>query len=248
MAAVGRVGPGCQEQQRPHGRTALVFWVPPSRGEAAAADLRGLGLGEVEVAADDGSWQDAMRAFHRPIDVGGRLRVRPPWEGPVPGVLDVVIDPGMAFGTGQHATTRGCLELMLRVPPGPALDAGCGSGVLAIAARRLGWGPVTAVDADPLAVEATLANARANGVALNVARREIGRDPLPAVPVVLANLTADLLAVLADALEDAPPRRAVLSGLRPAESRAVEERFAALGLRLADRRDADDWSALLVTA
>ncbi len=118
-----------------------------------------------------------MLAFHRPVEVAGRLLVRPPWEPPRAGLLDVEIDPGMAFGTAQHGTTRACLELLAGLP-GPRaglLDAGCGSGVLSIAARRLGFDPVWSVDFDPLAVDATIANARRNGVGLRVARRTIGR-------------------------------------------------------------------------
>lgn len=248
VAAVGALGRGCEERDLGDGTTALVFWTSPEDGGAAADALRALGLGPVETGTDDGSWRDAMRAFHTPITVGGRLRVRPPWVEPEPGVLDVVIDPGMAFGTGQHATTRGCLELMLMIPPGPCLDVGCGSGVLAIAARRLGWEPVLAVDFDPLAVDATRANAAANGVDVDVARCDISTDPLPAVPVLLANLTADLLAVLARAVHRAPPRWAVLSGLRPAQAEAVVAAWAPLGLRVRDRRDADDWTALLMEA
>ena len=119
----------------------------------------------------------------------------------------------MAFGTGQHATTRACLELLASLPAGGSLlDAGCGSGVLAIAARRLGFDPVWALDADPLAVEATLGNARRNGVGLRVARRTIGEGALPAADVVLANLTGGLLAELAPALPEPGPRALVASG------------------------------------
>jgi ribosomal protein L11 methyltransferase len=123
---------------------------------------------------------------------------------------------------------------------------GTGSGVLAIAARRLGHDPVWALDADPLAVDATIRNARANGVSLRVARRTLGRDPLAAAPAVLANLTSGLLGTLAEALAGRPPARAILSGLRPAEADGVLAAWAALGLREVDRREADDWVALLV--
>lgn len=248
VAAVDALGRGCEQRDAADGTTTLVFWTPPEEGAQAAADLRALGVGPVETGTEDGAWRDAMRAFHTPIEVGGRLRVRPPWTAPVAGLLDVVIDPGMAFGTGQHATTRGCLELMLAIPPGPVLDVGCGSGVLAIAARRLGWEPVMAVDFDPLAVDATVANAAANGVDVVVAQADIATDPLPATPVLVANLTADLLGVLARAVHRAPPRWAVLSGLRPAETDAVVAAWAPLGLMVRDRRDADDWTALLMEA
>jgi ribosomal protein L11 methyltransferase len=248
VAAVAALGTGCRQEEDAEGVT-LTFWVPAHRTGRAAALLADVAPGmPVRVDAEDGAWRDAMRAFHRPIDVGGRLRVRPPWEEPVPGRLDVVVDPGMAFGTGQHDTTRGCLELLLEVPPQPLADVGCGSGVLAIAARRLGFDPVWACDLDPLAVEATLANARANGVALSVARREIGRDPLRPAPALVANITADVLVRLADVLAPAPPRFAVLSGLRPQEAGEVLARWECLGLRLRSRRDTAEWSALLVAA
>jgi ribosomal protein L11 methyltransferase len=152
----------------------------------------------------------------------------------------------MAFGTGQHATTRACLELLAGLPAGPVLDVGCGSGVLAIAARRLGHEPVWALDVDPYAVEATRRNARANGVEIRVSEAALGRDPLPAVDAVLANLTAVLLRELAVALAPAPPERAVLSGLRPEEVPDVLAAFERLGLAEAERREADGWATLLV--
>src|SRR3954454_19254048 len=117
-------------------------------------------------------WSERWKRFHRPVLIGGKLYVRPPWEAPAvrPGVAEIVIDPGQAFGTGTHPTTALCLELLLELKPGGSFaDLGCGSGVLAIAAAKLGFGPVTAVDAERQAVEATRANALANGVALGPA-------------------------------------------------------------------------------
>ena len=176
--------------------------------------------------------------------------MRPPWAPARPPLLDVEIDPGMAFGTGQHATTRACLTLLADVAGGRAgaslLDAGCGSGVLAIAARRLGFDPVWAVDADPLCVEATLANARRNGVGLRVGRRAIGADRLPAAAVVAANLTGGLLRELAAALPEPAPGALVASGIRPEEAPGVEAAVAARGLRIARRLDHDGWTTLLL--
>src|SRR3954467_5334768 len=103
-------------------------------------------------------WSERWKRFHRPVLVGGRVYVRPPWEEPAvrPGVVEIVIDPGQAFGTGTHATTALCLELMLELEPsGSFADLGCGSGVLAIEAAKLGFAPVRAVDAEVAAVEAT---------------------------------------------------------------------------------------------
>ena len=104
-------------------------------------------------------WAERWKAFHRPVDVSWRLRrlrVRPPWEAPLDGDgIDLVIDPGQAFGTGAHHTTRLCLELLLELEPAGALaDWGCGTGVLAIAAARARLGPGARVDRDPASVEA----------------------------------------------------------------------------------------------
>ncbi|MGD9570886.1 MAG: 50S ribosomal protein L11 methyltransferase [Thermoleophilia bacterium] len=244
------LGTGCAEGEGPDGAAVLTFWVAP--GSAGAARLRAA-LASAGVAAtvgeapEDPSWQDATRAFHRPVEIAGRLLVRPPWEDPRPGLADVVIDPGMAFGTAQHATTRACLTLLCGLPAdGPLVDAGCGSGVLSVAARRLGFDPVSAFDFDPLSVAATVANARANGVALTVARRTIGADRLPAAPVVLANLTGTVLRMLAAALPEPHPRVLIASGMRPEEVEGVAAAFAPAGLHPARRIDDDGWSTVLM--
>ena len=109
-------------------------------------------------------WEDGWRAFHHGVRVG-RLWVGPPWENAPADAVAVVIDPGRAFGTGAHATTRLCLELLQEVEPTSLLDVGCGSGVLSVAAAKLGFAPVRAVDIDEVALETTRANAAANGVA-----------------------------------------------------------------------------------
>lgn len=237
---------GCRERALPGGRVALDFWVAPPADEAAARLERAVG-GGVRAEAEDPSWGDAMRAFHRPVEIAGRLRVRPPWHAPRPPLADVVIDPGMAFGTAQHPTTRACLELLAEMSPGGSLlDAGCGSGVLAIAARRLGFDPVWAFDSDPLAVEATLANEQRNRVGLRVARRTIGADALPCAGVVAANLTATVLAELAGALPRPAPRGLVASGLRPHEVSATATRFAPLGLSVSREIVDDGWATVLL--
>src|SRR3954464_3084793 len=120
-------------------------------GEASVGGVLVQVRGE-EVAED---WAERWKRFHVPLLLGGRLYVRPPWEQPAvrPGVQEVVIDPGQAFGTGTHPTTRMCLELMLELDAssssdgGSFADLGCGSGVLAIAAAKLGFSPVSAFDA-----------------------------------------------------------------------------------------------------
>jgi ribosomal protein L11 methyltransferase len=199
--------------------------------------------------ADD--WAERWREFHRPLILGGRLSVRPPWWAPCGTAVDLVIDPGRAFGTGAHATTRLCLELLLELEPaGAAVDLGSGSGVLAIAAAALGWGPVLAVDLDPLAVAATAANALVNGVELDARRAELRELALPPARLALANLLAPLLLAWAARLRGAaePPAIVIASGLLRAEADAVAGAFAAAGLEQRDRRARGDWSALLLRA
>jgi ribosomal protein L11 methyltransferase len=132
-------------------------------------------------------WEDRWRAFHQPIRVG-RLWVGPPWEMPPTDALVVVVDPGRAFGTGSHQTTQLCLQTLQDLEPGPLLDVGCGSGVLTIAAALLGFAPVIGVDIEEPSIEATLANACANGVAVE-AHLVAGDEQLPSVPLVVANIS-----------------------------------------------------------
>ena len=173
--------------------------------------------------------------------------MRPPWEPARPGALDVVIDPGQAFGTGAHPTTRLCLELLCDLPArGPLADWGCGSGVLALAAARLGFDPVLACDHEPASVDATLAAAAANDVAVEVSRCDLRRAPGPWAPTVTANLVRPLLLEVA-ALMERPPERLIASGLETGEADEVAAAFARRGLREQARREGDGWSAILLT-
>jgi ribosomal protein L11 methyltransferase len=212
-------------------------------------------VSSTEVADD---WADRWRSFHRPLVLGDRLVVRPPWEPPVSGVgLDLVIDPGQAFGTGAHATTRLCLELLLDLEPpvGPVgvVDLGCGSGVLGIAAARLGWGSVLSLDFDVLAVEATLENARVNGMASALSARhfDLREAPVPAAALVLANLLAPLLLIWCSQLASGMASRpgcVIASGLLEREADPVAGAFAGVGLLERDRRVHGEWAALLLRA
>lgn len=195
--------------------------------------------------ADD--WSQRWREFHRPVVIGDRLTVRPPWEPPSTSSIDLVIDPGRAFGTGAHATTRLCLELLLSLSGsrGAFVDLGCGSGVLAIAAARLGYEPVIALDNDPASVEATAENAAANGVSLEVRRFDLRSEDVPAADTVMANLLGPLLRAWAPRLA-APPARLIASGLLVTEADGIAEAFAAAGLRETRRREAGEWGALVL--
>jgi len=196
--------------------------------------------------ADD--WADRWRAFHRPIAIGERLYVRPPWEPAAAGDrLDVVIDPGQAFGTGAHHTTRLCLELLAELEPAGALtDLGCGSGVLAIAAAKLGWGPVLGVDHELESVRATRENAKVNGVVVQAERFDLVRGgPAPTAPTVVANLLRPLLLCVARAgFAGPPPHTLIASGLLAHEGDEVAAAFARHGLAEAGRRSGGEWIAL----
>jgi ribosomal protein L11 methyltransferase len=165
------------------------------------------------------------------------------------GGLVVLIDPGQAFGTGAHATTSLSLQLLLELADageasGALVDLGTGSGVLAIAAAKLGWAPVTALDSEAAAVEATAENAVANGVEIGVRRLNLREHEAPWAPTIVANLTAPLLEEVAARLTQ-PPRTLVCSGLLATEQERVERALAGAGLAVAERRVEGDWAALL---
>ena len=178
-------------------------------------------------------WEDAWKRFHRPARVG-RLWVGPPWEEPDAGALAVVIDPGGAFGTGSHPTTRLCLALMLELKPSSFVDLGCGSGVLAIAAAKLGFEPVYALDAEEAAVSATQGNAAANGVVLQALRADILNDSLPDAAVAAVNVTRALVESVAARLG---ATTLVASGY------VSSERPDVAGWRHAVRKEREGWAA-----
>jgi ribosomal protein L11 methyltransferase len=216
----------------------------PHLGDVRAA----AGAVTVEVSttelADD--WAERWRDWHRPLDVGP-VRVRPPWAAPRERALDVVIEPGQAFGTGAHPTTRLSLELLCALPAEGALaDWGCGSGVLALAAARLGFAPVVACDVERESVAATLAAAAANGIEVTASRCDLRSAPGPWAPTVTANLVRPLLLEVA-ALIERPPERMIVSGLEPPDVEEVVDAFARHGLTPEARRDGDGWSAILLS-
>jgi ribosomal protein L11 methyltransferase len=150
----------------------------------------------------DDDWLDRWRRFHRPTRVGG-LWVGPPWEEPDADAIAIVVEPGLAFGTGGHPTTRLCLGLLQELPRGSLVDLGCGSGVLAIAAAKLGFKPVLGLDSDPHAVAATRENAAANGVSVEARLADADGSPLPGADVSVANIASDAVERLAPGLRSA---------------------------------------------
>ncbi len=222
----------------------------PELGEVAAA--AGDGLVEVVASEVPDDWADRWQDFHKPLLIGGRLWLRPSWEPTREDAIDLVVDPGQAFGTGAHPTTRLCLELLLELAEageasGPLADLGTGSGVLAIAAAKLGWGPVRGYDHEQAAIEAATANAEANAATAKFERTNL-REGLPELaPTVVANLTAPVLTAIAGSLQpERGPRTLVCSGLLPAELDAVAAVFASAGLGEVERRREGDWAALLL--
>jgi ribosomal protein L11 methyltransferase len=182
----------------------------------------------------EAGWEDRWREFHRPVRIGP-LWVGPPWVRAPADALAVVVDPGRAFGTGAHPTTRLCLELLLDLPRTSLLDVGCGSGVLSIAAARLGFAPVNAVDDDEPAVQATRSNAAANGVAVDARLLDALTDRLPIADVIVANIALDAVSALGERI--AAPRL-VTSGYLVADDLP-----APLAYEHRERRERDGWAA-----
>jgi len=260
---------GVEETQL--GEEVIEYAVYGAPGELPSLpDLKaaaGPALVEISTSETADDWQERWRRFHRPIlvrppaqarDSGSAgampaLYVRPPWEESAvgDGVEEIVIDPGQAFGTGAHATTRLCLELVLEMASlglasGPLLDVGTGSGVLAIAAARLGFAPVLALDHELQSVEAAQVNASVNGVSIAVERFDLRNEPLPQLggAVVLANLLLPLLLELSRTITE-PPRELVASGLLREQADEVAEAFLTR-FRLRERRrlQSGEWAAL----
>ncbi len=254
LAELIELAPGGVEEER--GSGYVEYAVYGAAGELPALPeleaIAGQGLVRVEASEVPDDWADRWQDFHRPLLVGGRLWVRPSWEPPRPGTLDVVVDPGQAFGTGAHPTTRMCLELLLDAAPEAEgdralADWGTGSGVLAIAAAKLGFQPVVACDHELAALDAARANAAANGVELDLRRANLRLEAPPVAQAVVANLTAGVLREVAARLERAP-RRLICSGLLTGEADDVVDAFAPAGLRERERRTDGGWVAISLSA
>jgi ribosomal protein L11 methyltransferase len=217
---------GFEELDRDGGVELAAYTDPAGEERLWAA------FGGVRSDAVEKGWEDRWRAFHRPVRVGP-LWVGPPWEEPDGDAIAVVIDPGRAFGTGSHATTRLCLELMLDLPRGSLLDVGCGSGVLAIAAAKVGFAPVFALDVDPQAIEATVRNAAANGVSVEARAGDALADRLPAVDCAVVNVALDVDRPIAERLDCT---RLITSGY------LVSEVPEFRGYSRESRREAEGWA------
>jgi ribosomal protein L11 methyltransferase len=178
-------------------------------------------------------WQEAWKRFHRPVRIG-QLWLGPPWEKPDEDCVTVVIDPGRAFGTGAHATTRLCLELLFERSRTSVVDLGCGSGVLAVAAAKLGFSPVFALDVDPEAVAAAGENARRNEVDIEIRCADVFADELPPAELALANVTREAVERVGGRFNGS---ELIASGY------LASERPAPAGWQPLDRREAEGWAA-----
>jgi ribosomal protein L11 methyltransferase len=201
-------------------------------------------------------WAESWKRHFKPFTVAGKLLVKPSWSRrkPARGQSVIVIDPGLSFGTGQHPTTRFCLEQMAAARS-PALrqsflDVGTGSGILAIAAAKLGYAPVRAFDFDPAAVRVAKQNAKKNRVRIAISRADITKIAAPKAKydVVCANLTADLLEVSAAKLQGflRSGGLLVLAGILRAQKNSVHKCFVQRGFRVAARRAEGEWESMLL--
>jgi ribosomal protein L11 methyltransferase len=237
---------------------------PSSLGAAVArycSSLAALGFSVPDVAPAvapvlDQAWAEAWRRSFPPREIGRRLLVAPPWDFPAHpnGRQVLIIEPGRAFGTGTHESTRGCLlllEALLETTSIPrALDLGTGSGILALAALRLGVGDVEAVDIDPDALREAWENARRNGVERRLACHLAGPEGLHgSFPLILANLLRESHVAFAPhyrRLLD-PGGTLIAGGLLAVDEAAVMEALAAQGFLMVDRLDLDGWLSLTLS-
>ena len=204
--------------------------------ESGAEQIRAAFAEHVSSEAVPPDWEERWRAFHRPVRAGG-LWIGPPWETPPSGEPAVVVDPGRAFGTGAHPTTRACIEVLSRLERGSVLDAGTGSGVIAVAAATLGFAPVFAFDVEADAVEAASHTARRNGARIDVTRADVLVDELPDADLLVANIELRAVEAL---LARRPTPLAITSGY------LAHERPQLAGWTPVARVELDGWAADLL--
>jgi ribosomal protein L11 methyltransferase len=249
--AVGEFSPGGfqQETDGEDGPERFAVFVPAGDEGTFTSWLAGAGieiLGDAVVTPVPSDWDERWKEFHQPVVIGN-LWVGPPWqeEQAPAGMKRIVIEPAQGFGTGAHPTTRLVLSLLQDQPRASILDLGCGSGVLAIAAAKLGFGPVTAIDNDPVAVESTFDNLKRNDVdgLVKAFVRDVLQDEIPKADVVLANVLLEPLVRIASRMT-AP--RLVLSGLLRSQVDDCVAAYESAGYVLREQRDRDVWSALVL--
>ena len=230
---------------------------PPQTADDSAAEATrrlSAALAVLGVDADirrttipDEDWKLSYRRHFTTMRIGERLVVRPPWEPMPESGAVVTLDPGLAFGTGKHETTRACLEYIEELSPegGSFLDMGSGSGILSISAAKLGFSPVAGFDVDSEAVEASSRNAALNGVEVKYFRHALGLGAgcgLPAADVVAANILGPLLIRFAGEIAPCAGRRLILSGILDELYGDVAALYRAMGFAEESRRTAGEWT------
>ena len=202
-------------------------------------------VSEHEVSDD---WRERRAADYVPDLIAGRLVVRPTWAPPSTAEIEIALGESSAFGGGAHPTTRTCLELLLGLPTaGGFADLGCGSGVLAVLAARLGWEPVVAIDVEPASVRSTLANSQHNAVTVEARVADLSVEAPPTTDAFAANVPATLHRALAANFPEPVPRIGILSGFAPSESEEVSEAYSRRGLAERTRIDVHGWTVLYLT-
>jgi ribosomal protein L11 methyltransferase len=235
---------------RPDGQMAsLTLYATP--GVPTEDELRRLaGSRLIELtrvdAADD--WRERRRGRYEPVIVAERFLLRPDWAPPAEdaGLIEIVLEQSAAFGTGLHPTTQACLATLAELEPGGSFaDYGCGSGVLSVAAARLGWSPVVAVDIDQASVDAARRNGASNGVEVDARRVDLTTDLAPPAQTIAANIPPGVQRDLAERLDRAPALL-ISSGFHPDEIPAVTAAWGTHGLRVSDEVRANEWSLLVM--
>ncbi len=247
-ALLPRLADGVHSRAAPGGVAELVAHaltgpLPPREELVELAGGALISLDERDVPED---WRERRRLdADGGVAIGGRVWLRSPLDPPpAPGLLDVVIDRSVAFGTGAHPTTRMCLALLVDLEPrGGFADLGCGAGALAIAAGILGFEPVDAVDRDEPSVAAAAENARRNGVVVRTSVLDLLADPAPAARVVAANVPAAVHAGVAARLPGAV-EELIASGIRPDTRDEVRALYGDRGFALCEEREEGGWLAL----
>ncbi len=220
------------EEVEHHDGVELVAYTDPTGEELLWQAFGGTAAEDVAEG-----WEERWKTFHRPVRVGP-FWIGQSWQPAPEDALVVVVDPGRAFGTGAHPTTRLCLELLAILEPASLVDLGCGSGVLSVAAAKLGFDPVYAVDSDPQAVAATRDNARLNGVEVHAEQLDALTGALPDAEAGVANIARATVEQLAPLFRG---RRLIASGYLESDPESLE------GFRHLDRRTAEGWAADLYT-
>ncbi len=225
-----------------------ILVVPDTPEENELHRLAGPALIELSSAEASDDWRERRLSRYEPFVVAERFLVRPDWAPPSedPRLTEIALGQRAAFGTGLHPTTHTCLAALAEIPPGGSLaDYGCGSGVLSIAAAKLGFSPVVAVDVDPLSVEATRENAARNAVAVEARQVDVTSEPPPGAETIVANVPPDIQVALAGVIDFAPGL-VVASGFQRGDRDRVASAWRAHGLEVVDELNAHEWIVLVM--